>query len=144
MQKMMSEHQLLQVNLTNLESLITVIENQPAAQAIEQIKLYTSQLADFTNVSSVQSKLSKARRILKKNATDIEKSIGKVTLAFKEMKSEIDWRQRAEEKLMPELAIYDDAIRMTIGMRLQKRLTPNQANSVASCLAVHRDISLHF
>jgi tripartite ATP-independent transporter DctM subunit len=144
MQKMMSEHQLLQVNLTNLESLITVIENQPAAQAIEQIKLYTSHLADFTNVSSVQSKLSKARRILKKNATDIEKSIDKVTLALKEMKSEIDWRQRAEEKLMPELAIYDDAIRMTIGMRLQKRLTPNQANSVASCLAVHRDISLHF
>jgi tripartite ATP-independent transporter DctM subunit len=144
MQKMLSEHQSLQVNLANLESLTTVIEHQPAAQAIQQIKLYTTQLADFTNVSSIQSKLSKARRILKKNANDIEKSIYKVTLAIKEMKSEIEWRQQAGEKLIPELTIYNDAIRMTIGMRLQKRLTPDQANSVASCLAAHRDISLHF
>ena len=88
--------------------------------------------------------LSKARRILKKNASDTEKSTDKVRLAIKEMTSEIEWRKQAEERLMPELAIYNEAIRMTVGMRLQQRLTPDQASSIASCLAVHRNISLHF
>jgi UDP-N-acetylglucosamine pyrophosphorylase len=124
--------------------LITAIENQPALQAIEQIKRYTDRLADFTNVSSVQTSLSKARRILKKDASDTEKSIDKVRLAIKEMSSEIEWRQQAEKRLMSDLAIYNEAIRMTVGMRLQEQLTPNQAGSIASCLAVHRDISLHF
>jgi tripartite ATP-independent transporter DctM subunit len=144
MQKMIIEHESLRANLPNLKLLITVIERQPALQAIEQIKSYTTQLADFTNVSSVQTMLSKARRILKKNASDTEKSTDKVRLAIKEMTSEIEWRKQAEERLMPELAIYNEAIRMTVGMRLQQRLTPDQASSIASCLAVHRDISLHF
>jgi tripartite ATP-independent transporter DctM subunit len=144
MQKMIIEHESLRANLPNLKLLITVIEKQPALQAIEQIKRYTTQLADFTNVSSVQTMLSKARRILKKNASDTEKSTDKVRLAIKEMTSEIEWRKQAEERLMPELAIYNEAIRMTVGMRLQQRLTPDQAISIASCLAVHRDISLHF
>ena len=144
MQKMIIEHESLRANLPNLKLLITVIERQPALQAIEQIKSYTTQLADFTNVSSVRTMLSKARRILKKNASDTEKSTDKVRLAIKEMTSEIEWRKQAEERLMPELAIYNEAIRMTVGMRLQQRLTPDQASSIASCLAVHRDISLHF
>ena len=144
MQKMINEHESLRANLPNLKLLITVIEMQPALQAIEQIKRYTTQLADFTNVSSVQTMLSKARRILKKDASNTEKSTDKVRLAIKEMTTEIEWRQQAEKRLMPELAIYNKAIRMTVGMRLQKRLTPDQASSIASCLAVHRDISLHF
>jgi TRAP-type mannitol/chloroaromatic compound transport system permease large subunit len=144
MQKMISENQSLKANLPNLKLLITAIESQPALQAIEQIKRYTDRLADFTNVSSVQTSLSKARRILKKDASDTEKSIDKVRLAIKEMSSEIEWRQQAEKRLMSDLAIYNEAIRMTVGMRLQEQLTPNQAGSIASCLAVHRDISLHF
>jgi tripartite ATP-independent transporter DctM subunit len=144
MQKMISENESLKANLPNLKLLITAIESQPALQAIEQIKRYTDRLADFTNVSSVQTSLSKARRILKKDASDTEKSIDKVRLAIKEMSSEIEWRQQAEKRLMSDLAIYNEAIRMTVGMRLQEQLTPDQAGSIASCLAVHRDISLHF
>jgi tripartite ATP-independent transporter DctM subunit len=144
MQKMISENESLRANLPNLKLLVTAIEKQPALQAIEQIKNYTDRLADFTNVSSVQTSLSKARRILKKDASDTEKSIDKVRLAIKEMTSEIEWRQQAEKRLMSDLAIYNEAIRMTVGMRLQEQLTPDQAVSIASCLAVHRDISLHF
>jgi tripartite ATP-independent transporter DctM subunit len=144
MEGMISEHQSLRMSLPNIESLVAVIETQTAEQARAQIKFYTNQMNDFTKVSSVQSKLSKARRILKKNASDTRKSIQKIHLAIKEMKSEIEWRQRAEKELSEELTIYNNAIRMTIGMRLQERLTTDQASSVASCLAVHRDISLHF
>ena len=144
MQKMISEHQPLKTKLTELVSLITVIENQPSEQAREKIKFHTSQLGEFTKISSVQANLSKARRILKKNASDIEKAVRKVKLAINEIETEIEWRQRAAKELMPELVIYNSAIQMTIGMRLQERLTTDQATSIASCRAVHRDISLHF
>lgn len=144
MEKMISETQSLKDKAIELEALITTIENQSAEKAREEIKLNANQLGDFTGISSAQSKLSKARRILKKNASDIEKSVEKVNLAIQEIKSEIKWRERAEKELLPVLAVYNNAIRLTIGMRLQERLTNDQAESIASCLSVHKDISLHF
>ena len=33
---------------------------------------------------------------------------------------------------------------MTIGMRMQERLSGDQAESIADCLAVHKDLTLHF
>ena len=59
------------------------------------------------------------------------------------LESEIQWRQRAVQ-LANELRAYDQAIASTLGMRMQQRLTTDQAESIASCLAVHRDVSLHF
>jgi hypothetical protein len=29
-------------------------------------------------------------------------------------------------------------------MRMQERLTSDQAESIASCLAIHKDLTLHF
>ncbi len=50
----------------------------------------------------------------------------------------------ASENLMPELEKYNLVIKNNIGLRLQSRLTKEQAKMVASCNAVHRDISLNF
>ena len=57
---------------------------------------------------------------------------------------EVNWRKEASENLMPELEKYNLAIKDNIGLRLQSRLTKEQAKLVASCNAVHRDISLNF
>ena len=46
--------------------------------------------------------------------------------------------------LMIKINQYDDAIKDTIGLRLQERLTKKQAKIVSSCRAIHRDISLNF
>ena len=54
------------------------------------------------------------------------------------------WRRRAAEQLAPGLAIYDLAIRDTIGLRHQERLSEEQAEAVASCQSIHRNISLDF
>jgi hypothetical protein len=59
------------------------------------------------------------------------------------LESEIKWRQGAAQ-LANELQAYDQVIASTLGMRMQERLTIDQAESIASCLAVHRDVSLHF
>ena len=57
---------------------------------------------------------------------------------------EIKWRKDAEVNLMPELEKYNLVIKNNIGLRLQSRLTKEQAKMVARCNSIHRDISLNF
>ena len=47
-------------------------------------------------------------------------------------------------ELLPGLSAYDDAIKHSIGLRVQERLTKEQARLVAECQSVHRNISLYF
>ena len=64
--------------------------------------------------------------------------------AFALFISEILWRKSAAQNLTEKIDNYDLAIRDTIGLRLQSRLTKKQAKYVAKCRSVHRDISLNF
>jgi hypothetical protein len=75
---------------------------------------------------------------------DREKAASLVTQALEQMKVEIKWHQRAAGELAADLKAYDQVIARTIGMRMQERLTQEQAESIASCLAVHKDLTLHF
>ena len=45
---------------------------------------------------------------------------------------------------LAEFINYNDVIKHNIGLRLQSRLTKEQAKFVARCNSVHRDISLNF
>jgi hypothetical protein len=56
---------------------------------------------------------------------------------------EVNWRKDAEKNLMPELEKYNSVIKNNIGLRLQSRLTKDQAIFVAKCNSIHRDISFH-
>ena len=58
------------------------------------------------------------------------------------LESNLDRNSRNKSK--QKLNQYDDAIKDTIGLRLQERLTKKQAKIVSSCKAIHRDISLNF
>ncbi|TDJ61979.1 MAG: hypothetical protein E2O37_11670 [Proteobacteria bacterium] len=58
--------------------------------------------------------------------------------------AEIAWRQQASTQLLAGLDEYDDAIKNSIGLRIQARLTVDQAEEIAGCQAIHRDISLNF
>lgn len=57
---------------------------------------------------------------------------------------EKEWRKIAEKNLLPKLINFDDSIKNTIGLRLQEKLTKEQAKYVAACRSVHKDISLNF
>ena len=39
---------------------------------------------------------------------------------------------------------FDDSIKNTIGLRLQEKLSKEQAKYVAACRSTHTDISLNF
>jgi len=77
-----------------------------------------------------------------------EKDINKISEASAEalilFDKEVKWRKEAEKNLMPELEKYNSVIKHNIGLRLQSRLTKDQAIFVAKCNSIHRDISLNF
>jgi len=56
----------------------------------------------------------------------------------------MEWREKAQTAIGPQLAEYEQTIRSTIGIRQQSNLSKDQALYVAACDAGHRDISLNF
>ncbi len=144
MLKMLAEHEALLSLQDKLPPMQEIILNQPADQAMASLKALGKEFNAITNARPVTSKLSRARRALRGNKPDPEKAIGELMIAIERLELEISWRGRAARDLMPELQAYEQSISHTIGMRLQERLTDDQAESISSCLAVHKDISLYF
>ena len=58
--------------------------------------------------------------------------------------NEVSWRSAAKQDLFIKLQEYNNVIKETIGLRLQSKLTKEQAIYVSRCNSVHRDISLNF
>ncbi|MCP4373783.1 MAG: TRAP transporter large permease subunit [Deltaproteobacteria bacterium] len=131
----------LEQQLTPLE---TVIANEPAKVAIDRIKQAEKDLGRAAGTSNIKSKLFKARKALKGNKPKPEKAIQFQKDGLKLYFAEVRWRRRAAVEIAPALVSYDNAIKDSIGLRLQRRLTADQIKEVASCLSVHRDFSLQF
>ena len=91
----------------------------------------------------IKDKITKSRRILKKDNPDLNKILSLLMEAKNMYNSEIKWRNRAKLELLPQLEEFDNSIKDTIGLRLQERLTTEQAKFVSKCRSVHRDISLN-
>jgi tripartite ATP-independent transporter DctM subunit len=144
MLKMISEYNSLKSLQHKLPPMQETIENDSADNAMASLKALGAEFDPFTNTNPVKSKLSKARRALRGNNPDPEKAVEQLIIAMQNLESEIAWRGRAFKELKPELEAYDLAIRQTIGMRLQERLTSDQAEDISSCLAIHKDLSLYF
>ncbi len=131
----------LEPQMTALE---TAIANEPDEAAMERIEQAEKALGKVAGTSDIKSKLSKARRALKGNEPEPEKAIQLLSEGLTVYSAEVDWRRRAAAVIAPALASYDHAIKDSIGLRLQRRLTDDQVKAVASCLSVHRDFSLQF
>ncbi|MEQ8701008.1 MAG: TRAP transporter large permease subunit [Bauldia litoralis] len=101
-------------------------------------------LRTVAGTSRIRSELSNLRRALRGSSPNRERAQKSFDEAKKRFDSEQNWRTRAKDVLLPQLNAYDAAIRSTIGLRLQRRLDSDQATDVASCLSIHRDISLDF
>jgi tripartite ATP-independent transporter DctM subunit len=131
----------LEQQMTALE---TAIINEPAEAAMERIKQSETDLGKVAGTSAIKTKLSKARRALKGKEPKPEKAIQFLREGLKIYAAEVDWRERAAAAIGPALASYDNAIKDSIGLRLQRRLSDDQVKEVASCLSIHRDYSLQF
>jgi len=127
-----------------LSSLDAAIANEPPEPAMDIIKAAERELAEVAGSSGIRGRLSKARRALRGNSPDPEKAAAFLSEARERYSVEVAWRTRAADELRPGLSTYDAAIKHSIGLRVQERLTKDQARVIAECKSVHRDVSLHF
>ena len=107
---------------------------------------YSVQVALRTvpETSAINSPLSKARRLFRSDTPDREEAAKLLAQSLERFAEEVAWRLEAAERLGAPLNAYNAAIADTIGLRLQERLSTEQAADIAACLSHHRDISLDF
>jgi len=132
----------LQALQPQIKALREVIRKQDFASAMARVKRLESELSAVKNAYPIKSKLSHARKALKKQ--DRLKAEAELDQALQRLQQELDWRKRAQSDLLEPLDRLDNAVKNTIGLRLQKRLTVSQAENIAGCLSHHKDISLAF
>jgi len=134
----------------DLNALEKSISNDDKKEAIKKIKAVENAISDLKGTEKIKGRLAKARRTLKKAKPDEDindirnKAHGYHQEAVKAYDADISWREKANANLASDLKTYDAAIKTTIGLRLQERLSDEQAKGVASCLSVHRNVSLEF
>ena len=131
----------LDKELTDLE--LTVQHASPEA-AMAAIKAVEKKLGAVAGSGKVKSKLSKARRALKKKTPKTDKALKHLSQGIKLFQTEVAWRSRAKSELLGKLQGYDDLLKKSIGLRLQRYMTTEQAQYVAVCHSHHKDVSLNF
>ena len=134
--------------LISLESDILMLRelviNESKDDGMNRIKSIEKIINEIAGAELIKEKLSKARRSLKKDDADINIINTLLDEANEIYILEKEWRAKAEKELLPQLIKFDDSIKNTIGLRLQEKLTKEQAKYVAACRSTHTDISLNF
>jgi len=120
------------LNNKNYENSISIIDN------------LFEKLGEISGTDEFANKLDDLITILDNDEIDQEKLNSAISDTFELFEQEVSWRVEADKNLLPELMKYNDIIKNNIGLRLQTRLTKEQAKFVARCNSVHRDISLNF
>ena len=118
-----------------------VFETGEGDEAVDQVKALESLIGDVAGAGEVKKILSKARRALDKDKR--EEALELYQQALDAYDAQLEWRADAE-RVIPGLTAYLEGIRGTLGVRVQDRLTREQALAMASCTAHHRDVSLNF
>jgi tripartite ATP-independent transporter DctM subunit len=127
-----------------INELPAALENRTPEDAAEVLKEAESALAQLPDTSDIRSALTGARRSLTARTPRPDRALADLEKAIALYNEEREWRVRAADELASGLARYDAAIARSIGLRQQDRLTIDEATTMASCLSIHRDISLNF
>ena len=129
---------------SELTALRATVETGDPKETQELVNDLSKRIGRLGAADDVKSALSKSRRALRSRTPDLEKALveyDKAIAAFEEGKI---WRAEAETTLRPGLETYIQAIKGTLGLRMQSGLNREQALFMASCSSHHRDISLNF
>ena len=120
------------------------INNENYEKSISIIDNLFDKLGEISGTEELANRLDDLLSLLDSEEIDINKISEASSEASILFDKEKKWRKDAEENLMPELEKYNLVIKDNIGLRLQSRLTKDQAKFVARCNSIHRDISLNF
>ena len=120
------------------------VRNKAPEDMEDPLNALSRQFGSIEGASDIKSALSSARRALRSKTPDKEKALDEISDAVEEYEKQLVWREKADGELRAGVATYVDALRPTIGIRQQDKLTREQALYVAGCSSGHRDISLNF
>lgn len=127
-----------------IQKMIDHVNNNEPADSVDVLSASSKLFGDVEGASKIKSAISKARKAVKAKKPSKEKAIKSLETAQQEYDDQMIWRAKAATTLATPVAEYEEAIRSTIGIRQQSRLSKKQALYVAACDADHRDISLNF
>ena len=130
----------LESDLLGVKDLLNENSAEEGEAYVKDLAKAFSSVAGASSLTRAVKKVSKGLRIKKLDISKAEKDYAKALKAFEEEKV---WRAKAEAELKEGVQSYLNAIKGTIGARQQEKLTRDQALYIASCNAVHRDISLN-
>ena len=128
----------------DIDNLKVNLSNNDFANALSAIDSLFEKLGEISGTEEFADKLDDLASAIDSDEIDTNKVETVSKEAFALFISEITWRKSAAQNLTEKIDNYELAIRDTIGLRLQSRLTKEQAKYVAKCKSVHRDISLNF
>jgi tripartite ATP-independent transporter DctM subunit len=131
----------LQGDLMKLKEEILVKDPEEMVSEVEEL---TSKFNSIDGADDIRSGLSKVRRPLKAKTPDLEKAIEEMNKTVENYEEQLVWREKAGANLLAGLETYADQMLGTIGVRLQTKMTREQALFVAACRSVHEDISHNF
>ena len=131
-------------NISRAISKSEMDDNKNYENAISIIDSLFEKLGEISGTEEFANKLDDLISVIDNDEVDEQKLIEVSSETFGLFNLEVSWRDDANKNLMPELIKYNDVIKHNIGLRLQNRLTKEQAKFVARCNSVHRDISLNF
>jgi len=139
-----NDHEKLKELSPEIKELKRTIVSKNYENSISIIDNLFEKLGEISGTDEFANKLDDLITILDNDEIDQEKLISVSSDTFELFEQEVSWRVEANKNLLPELMKYNDIIKNNIGLRLQARLTKEQAKFVARCNSVHRDISLNF
>ena len=127
-----------------LEKLRNSIDSNSPTEVVGKIRKVEKLLGRIAGASHIKSRFSKARRYLTRKKPQHLRAEKHLTQGLERYGKEVAWRSRAATTILPQLSTYERTIRYNIGLRSQPRVLSEHASELASCLSIHRDISLNF
>ena len=138
------DHEKLNELSSDINNLKSNLSNEDYENSISIIDSLFEKTSEISGTEEFANRLDDLYSLLDSD----EKELNKISDASSEVSilydQEVKWRKDASANLMSELEKYNLVIKNNIGLRLQSRLTKEQAKFVAKCNSIHRDISLNF
>ena len=138
------DHEELEKLSTDVNKLKTKINEKDYKNSISISEDLLKKIRKISGTEELAIRFDDLKSLLNSSELDSEKIVDQSLKTFNLYNKEIKWRSDANENLLSKLMKYNLVIKDNIGLRLQSKLTKDQAKYVASCNSIHRDISLNF
>ena len=142
--RFIKDHQKLNELSSEVNNLKKNVTNEDYENSMLIIDSLFEKLGEISGTEEFANRLDDLYSLIDSEEIDVNKISDTNEEVYILFAKEVKWRKDASENLMPEIEKYNLVIKNNIGLRLQSRLTKEQAKFVARCNSVHRDISLNF